>query len=89
MRLFCEYGNGGVNAEGAYIGNIMRQVTEAFAAFEYKKGIDIVSTDDSILATKDQEEDGIHYKNLMYWIVLNEGSHRYDQTRNMQMVFSP
>ena len=60
---------------------------EAFATFEYKKGIDTVSTDDSFLAAMNQEEDRVHYKNLMYRIVLNEGSHRYDQTRNMQMDF--
>ena len=87
LKLIYEYGNGGANEQGAYIGNIMRQVLEAFATFEYKKGIDTVSTDDSILAAMDREEDRIHYKNLMYRIVLNEGSHRYDQTRNMQMDF--
>lgn len=87
LKLIYEYGNGGANEQGAYIGNIMRQVMEAFATFEYKKGIATVSTDDSILATMGLEEDRIHYKNLMYRIVLNEGSHRYDQTRNMQMDF--
>ena len=87
LKLIYEYGNGRANEQGAYIGNIMRQVMEAFATFEFKKGIDTVSTDDSILAAMDQEEDRIHYKNLMYRIVLNEGSHRYDQTRNMQMDF--
>lgn len=87
LKLIYEYGNGGANEQGTYIGNIMRQVMEAFATFEYKKGIDAVSTDDSILAAMDLEEDRIHYKNLMYRIVLNEGSHRLDQTRNMQMDF--
>ncbi len=87
LRLIFEYGNGGATEQGAYIGNIMRQVMEAFATFEYKKGIDSVSTDDSILSAMELEEDRVHYKNLMYRIVLNEGSHRYDQTRNMQMDF--
>ena len=87
LKLIYEYGNGGINEQGTYIGNIMRQVMEAFATFEYKKGIDSVSTDDSILALMEREADRIHYKNLMYRIVLNEGSHRYDQTRNMQMDF--
>ena len=87
INLVFEYANGGANEQGAYIGNIMRQVMEAFATFEYKKGIDEVSTDDSILSVMEHEEDRNHYKNLMYRIVLNEGSHRYDQTRNMQMDF--
>lgn len=87
LKLIYEYGNGKANEQGTYIGNIMRQVMEAFATFEYKKGIDSVSTDNTILAAMEREEDRIHYKNLMYRIVLNEGSHRYDQTRNMQMDF--
>lgn len=87
LKRIYEYANGGANEQGAYIGNIMRQVMEAFATFEYKKSIDTVSTDDSILAAMEHEEDRIHYKNLMYRIVLNEGSHRYDQTRNMQLDF--
>ena len=65
----------------------MRQVMEAFSTFEYKKGIDSVFTDDTILAAMELEEDRIHYKNLMYRIVLNGGSHRCDQTRNMQVDF--
>ena len=87
LKLIYEYGNGKANEQGTYIGNIMLQVMEAFATFEYKKGIDSVSTDNTILAAMEREEDRIHYKNLMYRIVLNEGSHRYDQTRNMQMDF--
>ena len=35
----------------------------------------------------EREEDRKHYKNLMYRIVLNEGSHKYDRTRSMQMDF--
>lgn len=87
LKIIYEYGGGGASEQGPYIGNIMRQVMEAFATFEYKKGIDAVSTDDTILSAMEQEEDKVHYKNLMYRIVLNEGSHRYDQTRNMQMDF--
>lgn len=87
LKLIYEYGNGGIGEQGVYIGNIMRQVLEAFATFEYKKGIADVSTDDAILAVMDREEDRIHYKDLMYRIVLNEGSHRLNQTRNMRMDF--
>ena len=87
LGLVYEYGNGAANEQGPYIGNIMRQVMEAFATFEYKKSIDAISTDDEILSVMEHEEDRIHYKNLMYRIVLNEGSHRYDQTRNMQVDF--
>lgn len=87
MELVYEYGNGNVGQQEAYIGNIMRQVLEAFSTFEFKKRIDSVSTDDNILSIIENERDRIHYKNLMYRIILNEGSHRYDQTRNMQINF--
>lgn len=87
LKLIFEYGNGKAAEQGPYIGNIMRQVLEAFATFEYKEGISEVSTDNEILSVMELEEDRVHYKNLMYRIVLNGGSHRYDQTRNMQMDF--
>lgn len=38
------------------IGNIMRQVLEAFSTFQYKKGIEEVSTDRSILAILPEKE---------------------------------
>ena len=87
MRLVYEYGNGESEEQGAYIGNIMRQVMEAFSTFEFKKGIEAVSTDDIILSVIENEEERIHYKNLMYRIVLNEGSHRRDQVSNMLLDF--
>lgn len=87
MKLIYEYGNGGANEQSINIGNIMRQVLEAFSTFEYKLGIEKVSTDDTILAGIELETDRIHYKNLMYRLVLNEGSHRLDQTRNMRIDF--
>lgn len=57
LKIIYEYGGGGASEQGPYIGNIMRQVMEAFATFEYKKGIDAVSTDDTILSVMEQEED--------------------------------
>ena len=87
INIIFDYGSGGADGQGNYIGNIMRQVMEAFATFEYKKTIKSVFTDDAILETMEHEEDRIHFKNLMYRIVLNEGSHRYNQTRNMQIDF--
>jgi len=35
----------------------------------------------------EHQEHRDYFKNLMYRLVLNEGSHRNDQTRNMQMDF--
>ncbi len=87
MNLVYEYANGNATEQELFIGNIIRQVLEAFSTFEYKKSINEVSTDDSVLALIVCEELRVHFKNLMYRLVLNEGSHRYDQTKNMQMDY--
>ncbi len=87
LELVYAYANGEKNEQGPYIGNIIRQVLEAFSTFEYKKGIEDVSVDDEILALMKNEKHKSYFRNLMYRLVLNEGSHRYDQTRNMQIDF--
>lgn len=87
LELVYAYANGEKNEQSPYIGNIIRQVLEAFSTFEYKKGIEEVSVDDEILALMKNDKYKSYFKNLMYRLVLNEGSHRYDQTRNMQIDF--
>lgn len=87
MKLVYEYANNVIPAQEAYIGNIIRQVLEAFATFEFKKGIDQISTDDSILSLLKSEDQRKYYKNLMYRLVINGGSHRKDQVRNMDLDF--
>lgn len=87
MKLVYNYANGNATEQEPFIGNVIRQILEAFSTFEYKKSIDEVSTDDSVLAIMDHEKHRDYFKNLMYRLVLNEGSHRYDQTRNMQIDF--
>ncbi|MDD5918180.1 MAG: AAA family ATPase [bacterium] len=87
ISVVYEYAKGGASEQDPYIGNIIRQVLEAFSTFEFKKGIADVSTDDDILSTMEHEEYRTYFKNLMYRLVLNGDSHRYDQTRNMQIDF--
>ena len=87
LKVVYDYANGGASEQELYIGNIIRQVLEAFSTFEFKKSIDGVSVDNEILAVMEREDHRSHFKNLMYRLVLNEGSHRYDQTRNMQVDF--
>ena len=87
MESVYEYACGGATDYGPYIGNVLRQVLEAFSTFEFKKGIEAVSTDDDILSVMEHEEHRRYFKNLMYRLVLHEGSHRYDQVRNMQVDF--
>ena len=86
VRLIYEYGCGNAGEYDIVIGNIMRQALEAFATFEYKKGIVEVSTDERLLAGMCDEHKS-YFKNLMYRIVLNNGSHREEQTQCMEIDF--
>ena len=51
------------------------EVLEAFSTFQYKKGIEEVSTDRSILAILPEKEYQSYFENLMYRLILNNGSH--------------
>lgn len=86
IRLIYEYGCGNAGEYDIVIGNIMRQALEAFATFEYKKGIAVISTNEKILSKMCNEHKS-YFKNLMYRIVLNNGSHREEQTRSMEIDF--
>lgn len=66
------------------IGNMMRQALEAFSTFEYKKGIEDVSTNEHILGLLPEPEYVSYYKNLMYRLVLHGGSHREEQIKAMK-----
>lgn len=65
------------------IGNIMRQVLEAFSTFEYKKSIEEVTTDSVILKLL-PEEHRSYFENLMYRLVLHGGSHREEQIKALE-----
>jgi wobble nucleotide-excising tRNase len=66
------------------IGNIMRRILEAFSTFTYKKGIEEVSIDDSILACIDDKDYVEYFKNLMYRLVLHGESHMEERVKALQ-----
>ena len=86
IQLVYGYAKGDYSEYEVFIGNIMRQVLEAFSTFEYKTGIEDVSTNESILAVMDQDFQE-HYRNFMYRLVLHGGSHREEQVRSMKVDF--
>lgn len=86
LKLIYEYGNGKASEHEIYIGNIMRQVIEAFSTFEFKQGIGF-SRDETILSAIEHEKNRYYFKNLMYRFVLNGGSHRREQTQSMNVNF--
>ena len=62
----------------------MRQALEAFATFQYKKGIEDVSTDPDILTLLPEPEYRTYYENLMYRLVLHGSSHKEEQIKAMK-----
>lgn len=83
IEIIYKYAKGQANDYELVIGNMMRQVLEAFSTFEYKKGIEDISTDQDILGLLPEEEYISYYKNLMYRLVLHGGSHREEQIKTM------
>lgn len=83
LKAIFAYASGQADEHELVIGNMMRQALEAFSTFEYKKGIEDVTTDDEILGQLEEPEYISYYKNLMYRLVLHGGSHKEEQIKAM------
>lgn len=83
VKIVYSFATGNAEEYEMVIGNIMRQMLEAFSTFQYKKGIDDVSRDQNILDCLPEEEYKSYFENLMYRLILNNGSHRLEQTKSM------
>lgn len=84
IKTIYAYASGQANNQELVIGNIMRQALEAFSTFEYKKGIEDISTDAQILGLLPEPEYISYYNNLMYRLVLHGGSHKEEQVKAMK-----
>lgn len=84
LELIYEFGQGNSAEHDLIIGNLMRQALEAFATFQYKKGIEDVSTDPDILDLLPESAYRSYYENLMYRLLLHGGSHREEQIKAMK-----
>jgi wobble nucleotide-excising tRNase len=65
------------------IGNTMRRVLEAFSTFNYKMGIEELTTNDDVLSFLPSEEQRNYYKNCMYRLVLHSESHFSERTKGL------
>ncbi|EEP7658417.1 AAA family ATPase [Listeria monocytogenes] len=65
------------------IGNIMRRMLEAFATFEYKKGIEAISCDQEILSSMNNPLYSQYFENLMYRLILNGESHLEERLKSL------
>lgn len=87
IKIVYNYALGNATEYELVIGNIMRQILEAFSTFQYKKGFDDISTDQSILALLPEDVYKTYFENLMYRLILNNGSHRLEQTQSMSDMY--
>ena len=83
MEVVYSYAKGQADCYDIVIGNMMRQIMEAFSTFEYKKGIEEVSNDEKILALLREEKYISYFRNLMYRLVLHGGSHKEEQVKTL------
>jgi len=84
IERIYNYARNEIDENELVIGNMMRQVMEAFSTFQYKKNIEHVSTDPQILALLKEPEYISYFENLMYRLVLHGGSHREEQVKSMK-----
>lgn len=84
VGIIYAYGQNQTNEQELVIGNIMRQALEAFSTFEYRKGIEEVSTNAEILSSLKDPVYEVYFKNLMYRLVLHGGSHKEEQIKTMK-----
>lgn len=65
------------------IGNTMRRVLEAFSSFNYKMGIEELTTNESVLAHLPSQNLQDYFKNCMYRLVLHSESHFLERTKGL------
>lgn len=64
----------------------MRRLLEAFSTFTYKKGIDDISCNETILQEINDADLRHYFKNLMYRLVLNGDSHMLERTNSLEDI---
>lgn len=93
ISIIFNYANGAPDTLDSYdlsIGNMMRQVLEAFSTFQYQKGITKIISDPDIAAILDKKNVGPYFENLMYRLILHGESHTEKKVKTMQnMEFLP
>ena len=86
MKSIYEYARGNDSNYTLSIGNMMRRLLEAFSTFIYKKGIEEISFDDTILQQIGDKDYAEYFKNLMYRLVLNGDSHMKERTKGLNDI---
>lgn len=86
-NLIYDFAKGTTGASSLPIGNLMRQLMEAFSTFQYKIGIVELSTKENVIELLPNEYKN-YFRNYMYRLVLNSGSHKENEAKfNLDMDF--
>lgn len=86
-NLIYDFAKGSLEASSLPIGNLMRQLMEAFSTFQYKIGIVELSTKENVIELLPNEYRN-YFRNYMYRLVLNSGSHKENEAKfNLDMNF--
>lgn len=83
LKKIYDFAKGGISEYDLVIGNIMRQALEAFSTFEYRMGIEQIASEGRVLNLLNKPELRTYFRNLMYRLVLNGGSHRQEQVQTL------
>ena len=84
LKIVYNYASEQSSEYDSVIGNIMRQVLEAFSTFEYKESIENVTRDDYILGLLKDPDYISYFENLMYRLLLHGGSHKEEEIKTMK-----
>ena len=82
LKTIYEYAADKSDEYEIVIGNIIRRALEAFGTFEYQKGIEEISCDQTILNLIDPDKRD-YFENLMYRLVLHGESHLEERVKSL------
>lgn len=87
MSIIYDYAAGKADAVANYdlsIGNMMRQVLEAFSTFLYREGITEITADQDVVKNLEREHVKPYFGRLMYRMILHGESHTEIKVSTMQ-----
>jgi len=82
LKSIYEYAKNMSDDYELIIGNIMRRALEAFSTFEYRKSIEEISYDQTILRIIHEDKKD-YFENLMYRLILHGESHLEERAKSL------
>ena len=83
MKYVYDYACNPTDEMDISIGNVARRLFEAFSTFMFKKGIEKVTLDESVLSLISDQHKREYFQNSMYRLVLHTESHSRERLRRV------